>query len=361
MPYLPEPDFEHGALPRTAILLINLGTPDAPSFWPVRRYLKQFLSDRRVVEIPRAIWWLILNGIILWARPAASARKYAAVWSNDGSPLRAHSEHLAQALRRRLSESENAAVLVEYAMRYGNPSIGSILSRLRAAGAQRILLVPLYPQYAASTTGAASDAAGDWLRQTRNIPEIRWIRHFHDHPAYIRALARLVSDHWDRHGKPARLLMSFHGLPRYTLEKGDPYHCECHKTARLLAEALGLMKDQWQISFQSRFGAARWLEPYTATTLREWGRAKLGRVDVVCPGFVADCLETLEEIGIEGRQTFLAAGGKEFHLLPCLNESEDWVQALDEITAGHMLGWEPPTPASPDAAKARALALGAKK
>ena len=155
--------------------------------------------------------------------------------------------------------------------------------------------------------------------------------------------------------------MSFHGLPRYTLEKGDPYHCECHKTARLLAEALGLTKDQWQISFQSRFGAARWLEPYTATTLREWGRAKLGRVDVVCPGFVADCLETLEEIGIEGRQTFLAAGGKEIHLLPCLNESEDWVQALDEITAGHMLGWEPPMPASPDAAKARALALGAKK
>ena len=361
MPYLPEPDFEHGSVPRTAILLINLGTPDAPSFWPVRRYLKQFLSDRRVVEIPRALWWLILNGIILWTRPASSARKYAAVWSNDGSPLRAHSEHLARALRRRLYESGNAAVLVAYAMCYGNPSISSILSNLRANGAARILLVPLYPQYAASTTAAACDAVGDWLRRTRNIPEIRWIRHFHDHPAYIRALSRLVTNHWDRNGKPARLLMSFHGLPRYTLEKGDPYHCECHKTARLLAEALGLEKEQWRISFQSRFGRAHWLEPYTAATLRDWGRAGIGRVDVVCPGFVADCLETLEEIGIEGRQAFLAAGGKEFHLLPCLNESGDWVQALDEITASHMLGWESDMPASADAIKARALALGAKK
>jgi ferrochelatase len=361
MAYLPEPDFEHGAVPRTAILLINLGTPDAPSFWPVRRYLRQFLSDRRVVEIPRALWWLILNGIILWTRPAASARKYAAVWSNEGSPLRVHSERLAQALRRRLSEAGNAQLLVEYAMRYGNPSIESVLSRLRAAGAQRILLLPLYPQYAASTTGAAYDAVGDWLRQTRNVPEIRWIRHFHDHPGYIRALARLVGEHWDRHGKPARLLMSFHGLPRYTLEKGDPYHCECHKTARLLAEALGLAQDQWQISFQSRFGAARWLEPYTAATLREWGRAGVGRVDVFCPGFAADCLETLEEIGIEGRQTFLAAGGKEFHLLPCLNERADWVQALDEIAAGHMIGWAPPASVEPDASRNRALALGAKK
>ena len=361
MHYFPEPDFEHGAVPRTAILLINLGTPDAPSFWPVRRYLKQFLSDSRVVEIPRAIWWLILNGIILWTRPAASARKYAAVWSNEGSPLRAHSERLVVELRRRLSESGSAVSLVEYAMRYGNPSIESVLNKLRAAGAERILLVPLYPQYAASTTGAAYDAVGDWLRHTRNVPEIRWIRHFHDHPAYIRALARLVSDHWDRHGKPARLLMSFHGLPRYTLDKGDPYHCECHKTARLLAESLGLAQDQWKISFQSRFGAARWLEPYTAATLLEWGRAGLGRVDVICPGFVADCLETLEEIGIEARQTYLAAGGKEFHLLPCLNEREDWVAALEDISACHLIDWGMKMPDDPASSLARALALGAKK
>ena len=359
MQYIPEPEFEHGAVSRTAILLINLGTPDAPSFWPVRRYLKQFLSDRRVVEIPRAVWWLILNGIILWTRPAASARKYAAVWRNEGSPLRFYSERLAERLRAHLSQSGKASLLVDYAMRYGNPSIESVLSRLHAAGAERILMVPLYPQYAASTTGAAYDAVGDWLQQTRNVPEIRWIRHFHDHPAYIGALARLVRDHWNSHGKPARLLMSFHGLPRYTLDKGDPYHCECHKTARLLAESLGLAQDQWQISFQSRFGAARWLEPYTVATLRDWGQSGIGRVDVVCPGFVADCLETLEEIGIEARQTFLSSGGKEFHLLPCLNERDDWVEAIDEICTSHLQGWG--TTVGSDTSRARAMAMGAKK
>jgi ferrochelatase len=361
MTYLPEPPFEHGAQTRTAILLINLGTPDAPSAGAVRRYLRQFLSDPRVVEIPRALWWLILNGIILWTRPGTSARKYAAIWTNEGSPLRVHSEALAASLRRRLAANSDSPPLVEYAMRYGNPSIDSVLKRLHAARATRILMVPLYPQYAASTTGAAYDAVGDWLRQTRNVPEIRWLRHFHDHPAYIRALSRLVGEHWDRHGKPARLLMSFHGLPRYTLDKGDPYHCECQKTARLLAEALGLSKDQWQISFQSRFGRARWLEPYTAAVLKEWGGAKVGRVDVVCPGFVADCLETLEELGIEARQIYLSAGGGEFHLLPCLNEREDWVQAVAEITAGHLTGWEPAMTSSPAATKAAALALGAKQ
>lgn len=361
MNYRPEPEFAHGTKPRTAILLINLGTPDAPTFWAVRRYLKQFLSDKRVVEIPRALWWLILNGIILWARPAASARKYAAIWIQDGSPLRVHSERLACAFRAKMAASGDTAPLVEYAMRYGNPSIDAALTRLRAAGAERILLVPLYPQYASSTTGASYDAVGDWLRQARNVPEIRWVRHFHDHPAYIQSLSRLVSDHWEQHGKPARLLMSFHGLPRYTLDRGDPYHCECHKTARLLAEALGLSEDQWQISFQSRFGRARWLEPYTVATLRKWGMTVVGRVDVVCPGFVADCLETLEEIGIEGKQIYLAAGGKEFHLLPCLNERDDWVNALDEITASHLSGWLPLDSTFSDMTRARALALGANK
>lgn len=336
MSYRSEPAFEQTATPRTAILLINLGTPDEPTFWAVRRYLKQFLSDERVVEIPRALWWLILNGIILWTRPAISASKYAAVWTREGSPLRVHGERLASALRARLAARGETAPLVDYAMRYGNPSIDAALTRLRTAGTERILLVPMYPQYAASTTGAAYDAVGDWSRRARNIPEIRWIRHFHDHPAYIRSLSRLVSDHWKQHGRPARLLMSFHGLPRYTIDRGDPYHRECRQTARLLAQALGLSEDQWQISFQSRFGRARWLEPYTVTTLREWGLARVGRIDVVCPGFVADCLETLEEIGIEGRRTFLAAGGRDFHLLPCLNEREDWVVAVEEITASHL-------------------------
>ena len=359
MSYLPEPPFDHGSTPNTAILLINLGTPDAPTFGAVRRYLKEFLSDHRVVEIPRLLWWLILNGIILWVRPGASARKYAAVWTNEGSPLRVHSEKLALALRSKFAARGADAPLVEYAMRYGNPSIGAVLTRLKSEGADRILLVPMYPQYAASTTGASYDAVGEWLRQTRNVPEIRWIRHFHDHPAYIRSLSRLVSEHWQKHGRPSRLLMSFHGLPRYTLDKGDPYHCECHKTARLLAEALGLSGDQWQVSFQSRFGRTRWLEPYTAATLREWGQAKLGRVDVVCPGFVADCLETLEEIGIEARRDYLAAGGGEFHLIPCLNDRDDWVDAVTDIASGHLENWNPPAPASPEATRSRALAMGA--
>ena len=359
MSYLPEPSFDHGSYRKTAILLINLGTPDAPTFGAVRRYLKEFLSDRRVVEIPRLLWWLILNGIILWVRPGASARKYAAVWTNEGSPLRVHSEKLASALRSKFAARGADAPLVEYAMRYGNPSIDAVLTRLKSAGADRFLLVPMYPQYAASTTGAAYDAVGDWLRQTRNVPEIRWIRHHHDHPAYIRSLHRLVSEHWEKHGRPARLLMSFHGLPRYTLDKGDPYHCECHKTARLLAESLGLPPDEWQLSFQSRFGRARWLEPYTAATLREWGQAKVGRIDVVCPGFVADCLETLEEIGIEGRKDYLDSGGAEFHLIPCLNERDDWVDAVMSIASDHLDNWTAPVPASPDATRARALAMGA--
>jgi len=359
MSYLPEPPFDHGSSRKTAILLINLGTPDAPTFGAVRRYLKEFLSDRRVVEIPRLLWWLILNGIILWVRPGTSARKYAAVWTNEGSPLRVHSEKLASALRSKFAARGADAPLVEYAMRYGNPSIGAVLTRLKSAGADRLLLVPMYPQYAASTTGAAYDAVGDWLRQTRNVPEIRWIRHYHDHPAYIRSLHRLVSERWEKHGRPARLLMSFHGLPRYTLDKGDPYHCECHKTARLLAESLGLSRDEWQLSFQSRFGRARWLEPYTTATLREWGQAKVGRIDVVCPGFVADCLETLEEIGIEGRQDYLASGGGEFHLIPCLNERDDWVDAVMSIASDHLDNWAAPVPASPDATRARAIAMGA--
>ncbi|MFM9972293.1 MAG: ferrochelatase [Burkholderiales bacterium] len=359
MNYRPEPSFEHGSTPRLAILLVNLGTPEAPTFWAVRRYLKQFLSDKRVVEIPRILWWLILNGIILWLRPGASARKYAAIWTAQGSPLRVHSESLATALRKKFELHGGDGPLVEFAMRYGSPSIEAALTRLRSLGAQRILIMPMYPQYAASTTGAVYDAVGDWVRHTRNVPEIRWVKNFHDHPHYINALTRLTKIHWAKHGMPDRLLMSFHGLPRYTLDKGDPYHCECHKTARLLAEALGLEKSQWQISFQSRFGRARWLEPYTSTVLRDWGEAGMRRVDVVCPGFVADCLETLEEIGIEERKTFLDAGGKEFHLLPCLNENEEWIDALLHIATQHMIGWDPPSSDLTEQTRKRALAMGA--
>ena len=362
MSFLTEPAFAHGTPARSAILLLNLGTPDAPTKPAVRRYLKEFLSDPRVVEIPRPVWWPILNGIILNFRPAKSAAKYAQIWDKDGSPLKLHTERQTKLLRGLLGEQGHDTLLVDYAMRYGSPSIASVLARLKEQHCERILVLPLYPQYAASTTATAFDAVSGFFRKTRNIPELRLVKHFPDHPAYIKALAEGVRKHWALHGRPDRLLMSFHGLPRYTLARGDPYHCECQKTARLLAEELELAPQQYQLSFQSRFGRAEWLQPYTSATLVQWGKEGLRRVDVVCPGFVADCLETLEEIGIEGKAGFLNAGGKEFHSIACLNESDAWIKALAQIALEHLQGWTA-SASSPDALKqsrARALALGAK-
>ena len=361
MPFLAEPAYAHGTPARTAILLINLGTPDAPTRGAVRRYLKEFLSDPRVVEIPRLPWWLILNGFILNVRPGKSAAKYAQIWDKEGSPLRVHTERQAKLLRGYLGAQGRSALLVDYAMRYGNPSIAAVLARLKQQRCERILVFPLYPQYAASTTATALDAVSDVLRRTRDIPELRMVKHFHDHPAYIAALADGVRKHWARHGKPDQLLMSFHGLPRRALERGDPYHCECQKTGRLLAEALALAPEQYRLSFQSRFGRAAWLEPSTAATLTDWGKQGLRRVDVVCPGFVADCLETLEEIGMEGKAAFLEAGGKEFHAIPCLNESDPWIRALAQIALEHLQGWDGTIDSQEGLAQSRrrAVTLGA--
>ena len=361
MSFLAEPTYAHGTPAHTAILLINLGTPEAPTRAAVRHYLKEFLSDPRVVEIPRPLWWLILNGIILNLRPAKSAAKYAQIWDRDGSPLRLHTERQTKLLRGSLGAQGHAGLVVDFAMRYGSPSIASVLARLKQQRCERVLVLPLYPQYAASTTATALDAVSDCFRRTRNIPELRMVRHFHDHPAYIAALAESVRKHWAQHGKPDKLLMSFHGLPRYTLERGDPYHCECQKTARLLAAALALTPQQYQLSFQSRFGRAEWLQPYTAATLAQWGKQGLRRVDVICPGFVADCLETLEEIGMEGKAEFLNAGGKEFHTIPCLNESDAWIQALAQIALEHMGGWDEPAAKAGELerSRVRAKALGA--
>ena len=339
MDYLPEPQHQHGTVSKTAILLVNLGTPDAPTPPAVRRFLKQFLSDPRVIEIPRALWLPILHGFILNARPKKSAKKYASIWSKDGSPLKGHTERQARLLRDYFDLQVRSPITVDFAMRYGEPSIPGTLARLKSEGCDRILVIPMYPQYAASTTASALDEVAEYLQRVRNVPEIRVAKHFHDHPAYIGALARLVRDHWGRSGRPDKLVMSFHGLPRYTLTRGDPYHCECRKTARLLAEELELADTHWQISFQSRFGGAEWLKPYTASTLAEYGRQGLRRVDVICPGFVADCLETLEEVGIEGKRIFLGAGGKEFHLLPCLNERDDWIRSFAGIAREHLADW----------------------
>ncbi|MCP5249928.1 MAG: ferrochelatase [Candidatus Accumulibacter sp.] len=362
--YLPEPAFRHGSPTQTAVLLINLGTPEAPTATAVRRYLKEFLWDRRVVEIPRPVWWLILNAIILRVRPRRSAEKYASVWLAEGSPLKVHVERQAKLLRGFLGQAGHR-VIVDYAMRYGEPSIPATLSRLKAGGCTRILLLPLYPQYAASTTATAIDAASAWLQSVRNQPEIRTVRSFADHPGYIAALAASVREHWARSGRPDtsyRLVMSFHGLPRYTLDKGDPYHCECQKSGRLLAEALGLAPEQYQICFQSRFGRAEWLQPYTAPTLRALGKQGLQRVDVICPGFPADCLETLEEIAIEGRAEFIDAGGREYHFVPCLNDRHDWLHALTAIAVNHLQGWPtqlPPEQAALEISALRARARGA--
>ena len=330
---LPEPAFRHGTAGKTAVLLINLGTPEAPTTSAVRRYLKEFLSDPRVVEIPRPIWWLILNGIILNIRPKRSAEKYAAIWTPDGSPLKAHTEKQAKLLRGFLGQAGHQ-VDVDYAMRYGQPSIPDTLSRLKADGCTRILLLPLYPQYSSSTTATAFDAAFAWANKTRNQPEIRTVRSFADHPGYIAALANSVREHWRSSGRPTgsyRLIMSFHGVPRYTLDQGDPYHCECHKTGRLLAEALKLGQDEYQVCFQSRFGRAEWLKPYTAPTLAMLGKQGVERVDIICPGFPADCLETLEEISIRGKEEFLQHGGEVLKLVPSLNSSDAWVEAIAKL------------------------------
>ena len=360
--YLPEPPYTHGSAPKTGILLINLGTPEAPTAPAVRRYLREFLSDPRVVEIPRPVWWLILNLFILPFRPRRSAQRYAQVWTSDGSPLKAHTERQAKMLRGYLGERIKAPLVVDYAMRYGLPSVADVLNSMRQQGCDRILVLPLYPQYAASTTATALDTVGAAFARMRNQPALRSVRSFHDHPGYIGALAQSINDYWFKHGRPDKLVMSFHGVPRYTLDQGDPYHCACHATGRLVAEALKLTPDQYTITFQSRFGRAQWLQPYTAEVLRELGRQKAGRIDVVCPGFVSDCLETLEEIAIEGKAIYLTAGGKDFHFIPCLNERNDWLHALADIVAENLPGWVGSEPAAAQLARSRerALALGAK-
>jgi ferrochelatase len=357
--------FDHGRAPSgpsTGILLCNLGSPDAPTPEAVRRYLAQFLSDPRVVEIPKLLWAPILHGIILRTRPAKSAAKYASVWSSEGAPLKVITEKQAKLLQGWLGE-RGQRVQVGWAMRYGNPSIAAGLDALRAGGAQRILIFNAYPQYCAATTASVMDEVGRWLQAQRWQPELRTVHQYHDEPAYIEALATSVRAHWQREGGAARtLVMSFHGMPERTLHLGDPYHCQSHKTARLLAERLGLAPGSWRVAFQSRFGRAKWLGPSTEAVLQELGRQG-GEVDVVCPGFAADCLETLEEIAMEGAETFREAGGQRLRYVPCLNDSAAGMAALGAIAERQLMGWPTHEPALTDAQlrerEARAKALRA--
>ena len=338
MPFRPEPALPVDASVRTAVLLCNLGTPDEPTAPALRRYLAEFLSDPRVVEIPAALWKPILYGAILPTRPAKSAAKYASIWTPEGSPLQVWTTKQATLLRGFLGERGHR-VTVRHAMRYGNPSIPQVLDELKAAGHGRILILPLYPQYSGTTTASVLDAVYAWGRRVRSVPEFRFVNRYPDQPGYIAALARSIVTHWQHHGRPDKLVMSFHGVPARTRALGDPYHDECQLTARLLVEQLNLRPEQYQLTFQSRFGKAEWLQPYTQPTVEALAKSGVQRIDVVCPGFTSDCLETLEEINMEVRDAFLHAGGKEFHYIPCLNDSLDWIRALAEMAEQQLAGW----------------------
>lgn len=309
---------------KIGILLVNLGTPDAPTPAALRRYLGEFLADPRVTELPRWLWWLILHGVILRIRPRRAAKKYQTIWTKNGSPLLSISQTQAKALAIALGDKFTVAL----GMRYGNPSIAAGLEKLRQANSQRIVVLPLYPQYSGSTTGSTFDAVAEVLQTWRRVPDLGFISHYHDEPAYIQALVAHIKTYWAKHGIPDKLLFSFHGVPKRFVIAGDPYFDQCQKTAQLVAAQMNLSEEKWALVFQSRFGREEWLKPYTDHTLTALGKAGLKRVDVICPGFAADCLETLEEINQENRQVFLKAGGQEFHYIPALNDKSEHIQAL---------------------------------
>lgn len=320
---------------KSAVVLMNLGTPSAPTIAAIRRYLREFLSDKRVVEIPRLIWYPILYGVILPFRPKRTAKAYQALWHEYGdSPLRVISQQQLGALAKHLQSMRGAdAPLVRLAMTYGEPALPRVIDELLAQGAEHILVLPLYPQFSATTTGPIYDCVAKLFQTRRNIPSIAVLKQYFDHPLYIDALAQSVRAHWQQHGRAQRLLMSFHGIPRRNVELGDPYRAQCEATAALLAQQLGLRAEEWSLSFQSRLGRAEWLQPYTSVTMQQWGEAKLASVDVICPAFAADCLETLEEIALENRAIFQRAGGGEFRYIPCLNASTAHIQLLAQLVA----------------------------
>jgi len=340
--YLNTTNYEHGDALKIGVLLVNLGTPDAPTKKALKVYLKEFLSDPRVVEptFPRWVWWLILNGVILNIRPKKSAKAYASIWDEvgEGSPLMAISKKQKTAISEYF-KNNNIQIETELAMRYGNPSIKHSLLKLKAKNVDRLLVLPMYPQYSASTTASIFDAVTTELQTWRLIPEVRFINHYHDHPKYIDILANSVTKHWEKHGQPDQLLMSFHGVPQRYLLNGDPYHCECHKTGRLLAEKLGLNNNQYQVTFQSIFGREEWLKPYTMDTLKSLPNEGHKHVQIICPGFAADCLETLEEIAVENKGYFMDAGGQSFSYIAALNAEQQHTDFLSQLIINHCQPW----------------------
>lgn len=359
--------YEHGLPESLGVLIVNLGTPDAPTTAAVRRYLGQFLADPRVVELPRLLWRIILHGFILRFRPSRSAEAYRKIWTEHGSPLLIYSQDIANSVGQQLSARLSGAVHTELGMSYGQPSIASALQRLYDCGARRIVCLPLYPQYSGTTTGSVFDMVTGALSKRRWVPEFRFINHYHDAPGFIAAQAQNIRQYWEQHGRGEKLLFSFHGVPMDTLLSGDPYHCQCQKTARLIAESLELGDDEWLISFQSRVGRAEWLRPYTDETVVELGDKGIAKLDVVCPGFAADCLETLEEIAMQNAEFFAGADGNSLNYIPALNARDDHVAFLARLIEKHVCGWPESSAdwSASEAARARdksrdrALAMGA--
>lgn len=337
MKYRNRNNFGHKNGAKIGVLLVNLGTPQAPTAKAVRPYLKQFLSDPRVVEIPRAIWYFILNGIILPFRSKKSAQAYASIWTEQGSPLLCNTQALAQSVATQFDEKQ---VLVEFAMRYGSPSMDDKISALLDQGVEKLLVLPLYPQYSATTTASTFDAVAASFKTRRWFPELRFVNQYLDEPKYIQALADKVKAHWQQHGKADRLMLSYHGIPKHFWDNGDPYVCQCFKTSRLLAEALQVEPDSILTCFQSRFGKAQWVEPYTDATLKSLPSQGVKSIQVMCPGFSVDCLETLEEIAEENREYFMEAGGESYQYIDCLNQDEAHVDAITEVIKQNLQGWQ---------------------
>ncbi len=335
-----EKDFSHGTPNSVGILLVNLGTPDNTKTSSVRRYLRQFLSDPRVIEVPKVIWWFVLNLFILPFRPSKSAEAYKEIWTKEGSPLLLYSEEITKKIQKSFNGRElKNDFHVELAMSYGKPSIENSLNKLRKKNVRRILLLPMYPQYSSTTTGSVFENVTKVLSKQRWIPEFRHINQYHDNKAYIETISESIKEFWKSNGTSDRLLFSFHGLPKKMLLEGDPYHCQCYKTARLVSEKLELTEDDWFVSFQSRLGPTKWLEPYTDETLKSWGEKKSGVVDVICPGFSVDCLETLEEIAMENAEYYEEAGGKKLRYIPALNSQQKHISFLINLIEKNISDW----------------------